>query len=150
MKCGSPARRLVNFGVGRDKVPCRNPAQEDELTNEALSAPETVRILLIEDNEADVYLMRRALDDEKFRYDLTTLEDGEMALSFIRREGKYAHAKQPKVIVLDLNVPRSSGIEVLKEIRGMRNLPISRSPFSLPLIHLKIKARLPHSGRPAF
>src|SRR5713226_4380169 len=128
MKCGSPARRLVNFGVGRDKVPCRNPAQEDELTNEALSAPETVRILLIEDNEADVYLMRRALDDEKFRYDLTTLEDGEVALSFIRREGEYAHAKQPKVIVLDLNLPRSSGIEVLKEIRGnaeFADLPVA-------------------------
>ena len=50
----------MNLGVGKGKIPCRRPAKEAEMTKEALSAPETVRILLIEDNAADADLMRYA------------------------------------------------------------------------------------------
>ena len=56
------------------------------------AAAEAVRILLIEDNAADVDLMKYALDEGHFRYELSTLTDGEEALAFIRREGKYADA----------------------------------------------------------
>ena len=76
------------------------------------------RVLLVEDNAADVHLMRYALDAERFRYELTTLKDGAEALAFIRREGKYAHAKQPGLIVMDLHLPEADGLEILKEIRG--------------------------------
>ena len=86
IKCGSPAGRLVNLGAGRGKVSLPPPAQEDELTKEALATPETVRILLIEDNAANADLVRYSLDAGHFRHKLTTLTDGEEALAFIRRE----------------------------------------------------------------
>jgi two-component system, chemotaxis family, response regulator Rcp1 len=118
MKCGTPAGRLVNLGAGRGRIPCRSPPEEDELTKEALAAPESFRILLIEDNAADAELIRYALDAGHFRYKLTTLRDGEEALAFIRREGAYADAmRQQEVIVMDLHLPRHDGIEVLQEIR---------------------------------
>jgi chemotaxis family two-component system response regulator Rcp1 len=82
------------------------------------TAPKTVRILLIEDNAADVDLMKYALDKGHFRYELITLKDGTEALAFIRGEGKYAHAAQPGLIVMDLHFPKSDGMEVLEEIRG--------------------------------
>jgi len=92
------------------------------------TAPEMARILLIEDNAADVDLMRYALDKEHFRYELRTLQDGAEALAFIRREGKYAHAAQPGLIVMDLHLPKNDGMEVLKELRGnaeFADLPVA-------------------------
>jgi chemotaxis family two-component system response regulator Rcp1 len=89
---------------------------------------EAVRILLIEDNAADVDLMRYALDKGHFPYELRTLPDGAEALAFIRREGKYAHAAQPGLIVMDLHLPKNDGMEVLEEIRGnaeFADLPVA-------------------------
>jgi chemotaxis family two-component system response regulator Rcp1 len=74
------------------------------------TAPKTARILLIEDNAADVDLMKYALDKGHFRYELITLKDGAEALAFIRGEGKYAHAAQPGLIVMDLHFPKSDGM----------------------------------------
>jgi len=62
--------------------------------------------------------MKYALDQGHFGYELSTLTDGAEALAFIRREGKYAHAAQPGLIVMDLHLPKNNGIEVLEEIRG--------------------------------
>jgi CheY-like chemotaxis protein len=93
------------------------------------AAAEGVRILLIEDNAADVDLMRYALDAGHFRYKLTTLTDGEEALAFIRREGAYADAmRQPALIVMDLHLPRHDGMEILQEIRRSKefaDLPVA-------------------------
>jgi chemotaxis family two-component system response regulator Rcp1 len=89
---------------------------------------EAVRILLIEDNPADVDLMKYALDQGHFRYELSTLTDGAEALAFIRREGKYAHAAQPGLIVMDLHLPKNDAMEVLEEIRGnaeFTDLPVA-------------------------
>src|SRR5216684_5454517 len=98
------------------------------MKNEAAAAPEAVRILLIEDNAADVDLMKYALDKGHFRYELSTLKDGAEALAFIRKEGKYAHAAQPGLIVMDLHLPKNDGMEVLQEIRGnaeFADLPVA-------------------------
>lgn len=75
------------------------------------------RILLVEDNSADVYLLRRALTDAGLTFELIVLEDGAEALSFIRAEGIHAGRAVPQLAVLDLNLPRSEGTEVLAALR---------------------------------
>jgi chemotaxis family two-component system response regulator Rcp1 len=88
------------------------------LTVKAATAPEVVRILLIEDSAADVKLLRYALDAARFRYELCTLEDGAEALAFVRRKGRYTDAtRKLQLIVMDLHLPKHDGIEVLREIR---------------------------------
>lgn len=92
------------------------------------AAPKTARILLIEDNAADVDLMKYALDKEYFHHALSMLKDGAEALAFIRKQGKYAHTPRPDLIVMDLHLPKNDGMEVLEEIRRIpefSNLPVA-------------------------
>jgi CheY-like chemotaxis protein len=77
-----------------------------------------IEILLVEDNAGDARLAREALREAKVRNNLTWLSDGEEALAFMRREGKYSHAPRPDLILLDLNLPRKDGREVLTEIKS--------------------------------
>jgi chemotaxis family two-component system response regulator Rcp1 len=77
-----------------------------------------VEILLVEDNPGDVRLTSEALRETNLVYNLSVVGDGEAALAFLRREGKYAAAPRPALILLDLNLPRKSGREVLQEIKG--------------------------------
>jgi len=80
-----------------------------------------IEILLVEDNAGDARLAREALREAKVRNNLTWLSDGEEALAFLRREGKYSHAPRPDLILLDLNLPRKDGREVLTEIKSDDN-----------------------------
>ncbi len=77
-----------------------------------------IEILLVEDNAGDARLAREALRDAKVRNNLTWLSDGEEALAFLRRKGKYSNAPRPDLILLDLNLPRKDGREVLSEIKA--------------------------------
>jgi len=77
-----------------------------------------IEILLVEDNLADVRLTQEALKEEKLYTNLSIVVDGVEALAFLRREGKYANAVQPDLILLDLNLPRKGGREVLEEIKN--------------------------------
>ncbi|MGH9626210.1 MAG: response regulator [Bryobacteraceae bacterium] len=86
------------------------------------STHEAVNILLIEDNLADVRLFRRALQQTEMRHCLSVLHDGEDAVEYLFRRGEHAGAIVPDLIVLDLNLPRKSGLEILKEIRADRAL----------------------------
>ena len=72
-----------------------------------------VEILLVEDNPGDARLAKEALKDAKVRNNLHWVEDGVEAIAFLRREGKYADAPRPDVILLDLNLPKKDGSEVL-------------------------------------
>jgi two-component system, chemotaxis family, response regulator Rcp1 len=84
-------------------------------------------ILLVEDHPGDVRLAREALRDAKIDNDLLVLTDGAEALSFLRREGSYAEAVRPDLVLLDLNLPRRSGCEVLEEMRrdpGLASIPV--------------------------
>lgn len=81
-----------------------------------------VEILLVEDNPADVRLMKEGLRDAKMRNNLHVVEDGVDAMAYLRREGKYSNAVSPDIVLLDLNLPKKSGIEVLQEIKGDENL----------------------------
>ncbi len=85
-----------------------------------------IEVLLVEDNPGDVRLTREALKEGKVHNNLHVAPDGVEALAFLRREGKYADAVRPDLILLDLNLPRKSGREVLEEVKGdpaLRNIP---------------------------
>ncbi|HEX2208573.1 MAG TPA: response regulator [Longimicrobium sp.] len=90
-------------------------------------ASQPIEVLLVEDNPGDVRLTREALRDGKVHNNLSVAPDGVEALAFLRREGKYADAPRPDVILLDLNLPRKDGREVLEEIKAdpsLRNIPV--------------------------
>lgn len=77
-----------------------------------------VEILLIEDNPGDVRLTKEALKENKINNKLHVVEDGEAAIAFLKRNGSYASALRPDLIILDLNLPIKDGREVLEEIKA--------------------------------
>lgn len=86
-----------------------------------------VEILLVEDNPGDVRLTREAFREGKIRNNLYVTVDGAEGLAFLRREGKYADAARPDIILLDLNLPKKNGIEVLAEIKSnddLKRIPV--------------------------
>ena len=88
---------------------------------------EPIEILLVEDNPGDVRLTREALKINKVRNNLSVAEDGESALALLRREYPHRDAPRPDLILLDLNLPRINGREVLAEIKGdpeLKRIPV--------------------------
>lgn len=86
-----------------------------------------IDILLVEDNMADVRLTREALKEAKVLNTLHVAQDGMAALAFLRQEGKYAQSPRPDLILLDLNLPKRDGREVLGEIKQdetLRRIPV--------------------------
>jgi CheY-like chemotaxis protein len=82
----------------------------------------SAKILLVEDNPGDVRLTREALKEGKILNELSVVEDGVEALAYLRREGRYTEAERPDLILLDLNLPKKDGREVLEEIKGDNSL----------------------------
>jgi chemotaxis family two-component system response regulator Rcp1 len=87
------------------------------------------RLLVVEDSESDVELLREALADSEPGVAMDIVRHGEDALAFLRREGQFAAAAHPDLVVLDLNLPRMGGFEVLKALRAdvdprLRRLPV--------------------------
>ncbi len=86
-----------------------------------------VRILLVEDNRADVRLTQEALRESTVPSELHVARDGEEALQFLRREASYADRPRPDLVLLDLNMPKKDGREVLAEVKGdpdLRRIPV--------------------------
>lgn len=86
-----------------------------------------VEILLVEDNPGDIRLTMEALKEHKVLNKLSVVNDGVEAISFMRREGKFADAHRPDLILLDLNLPKKSGKEVLEEIKNdpdLKRIPV--------------------------
>ena len=81
-----------------------------------------IEILLVEDNPGDIRLTQEAFKDGKLLNKLHVVEDGMEALAFLNREGKYTDAPRPELILLDLNLPRKDGRDVLAEIKVDRDL----------------------------
>jgi two-component system response regulator len=84
----------------------------------------SIEILLIEDNPGDADLAREALENSKVHNTLNVVQDGEAAMAFLRRKGQYASAPRPDLILLDLNLPKKDGREVLAEVKADADLKI--------------------------
>lgn len=101
-----------------------------------------IEILLVEDNEDDAVLTMEALKEGRVRNNLTWVEDGVAALSYLRREGEYAQAPRPDLILLDHHMPRKNGLQVLEEIKQdprLRQIPVVMMTMSSD-DHLILKA----------
>lgn len=95
------------------------------MSNSELMHP--IEILLVEDSPADVRLTLEALKEEKIHNNLSVVSDGVEALAFLHREGKYSQSPRPDLILLDLNLPRKDGREVLAEIKNddkLKSIPV--------------------------
>jgi two-component system, chemotaxis family, response regulator Rcp1 len=86
-----------------------------------------MEILMVEDNPADVGLTIEALDEEHIRHHVSVVEDGLEALAFLRRDGAFAGAPRPDLILLDLNIPKMKGHDLLKKLHDdpdLKQIPV--------------------------
>ncbi|HEX6930677.1 MAG TPA: response regulator [Streptosporangiaceae bacterium] len=86
-----------------------------------------IQILLVEDDPGDVLITREAFAENKVRNQLSVVSDGEAAMAFLRREKGFASAPRPDLVLLDLNLPRKAGHEVLAEIKSdpdLQRIPV--------------------------
>ncbi|TDD16394.1 response regulator [Nonomuraea diastatica] len=86
-----------------------------------------IDVLLVEDDQADILLTKEAFDLNKVRNRLNVVNDGEQAMAYLRREGDHRDAIRPDLILLDLNLPRMSGREVLRAVKddpALRTIPV--------------------------
>ena len=93
----------------------------------SLPSTRTIEILLVEDSEPDILLTEEAFSEARVPNRLHIVRDGEEALQFLRREGEHAQAPRPDVILMDINMPRKNGLEVLEEIKAdadLRSIPV--------------------------
>ncbi len=86
------------------------------------NSPKPIEILLVEDNPGDARLAKEALRDSKLLNNLYIAEDGVEAINFLQKKEKYISAKRPDLIILDLNLPRKDGREVLADIKADESL----------------------------
>ena len=95
------------------------------MNNSRIGAP--IEILLVEDNPGDVRLAREALKENKVRNNVHVVEDGEAAMEFLRKQNKYQNVPRPDLVLLDLNLPKKDGREVLAEIKAdddLKRIPV--------------------------
>jgi len=100
----------------------------------------TIKILALDDNDADIYHLRTVLDRMGVSYRMSELADGESAVSFLLKRGEYRQAFDPDLIFLDLNLPKRSGVEVLEALPPHRKFPLCILTIS-PLERDKLKKK---------
>jgi two-component system, chemotaxis family, response regulator Rcp1 len=86
-----------------------------------------IQILLVEDNPLDVSLIKEALAESQSRPRVSVIQDGEDALHFLRQEGRYGQAPRPDLVLLDLNLPKKDGRELLAEMKrdpSLKHIPV--------------------------
>lgn len=95
--------------------------------NSDIDGSRPIEILMVEDNPGDILLTREAMKEAKLRNRLNIANDGVEAMEFLRRQGRYADAPRPDLILLDLNLPRMDGREVLTKLKNdpdLKNIPV--------------------------
>jgi CheY-like chemotaxis protein len=83
---------------------------------------ETINILLVEDNEGDIVLTQEALEETYLNLKLSVVRDGKEAIDFVSKQGKYTTADLPDLLLLDINLPKKNGLEVLQFIKGKESI----------------------------
>jgi CheY-like chemotaxis protein len=86
-----------------------------------------INILLVEDNEGDILLTLEALNEAKIHNQINVVKDGDAALKYMKKEGEYAEAETPDLVLLDINLPKMDGIEVLANLKNddlLRVIPV--------------------------
>lgn len=101
----------------------------------SIMTDQRVEILLVEDNEDDIVIIQESFADAKLVNVLNTVRDGEEALAYLRREGRYKDAHRPGLVLLDINMPKKNGFEVLE---GMKANPVLRQ---IPVVMLTMSER---------
>lgn len=84
-------------------------------------------VLLVEDNEGDILLAKEAVEELKLSINLNIVKDGEKALAYLRREAEFTTATHPDLVLLDINIPKISGLDVLKKLKSdplLKSIPI--------------------------
>src|SRR6202521_4425867 len=122
----------IGLAICKKIPPCRGKGGMRGMN--ALAEPKPIELLLVEDNPGDVRLTREVLKDGKFRNNMSVAADGQAAMDYLHRNGKYADAVRPDVILLDLNLPIKDGREVLAEIKQSSELK------SIPIVILTTSA----------
>jgi len=93
----------------------------------SIMTDQRVEILLVEDNEDDIVIIQESFADARLVNVLNTVRDGEEALAYLRREGRYKGAHRPGLVLLDINMPKKNGFEVLEEMKAapvLRQIPV--------------------------
>jgi CheY-like chemotaxis protein len=89
--------------------------------------PQPIEILLVDDNDDDIVLLEESFRDSRFLSLMQIVHDGDEALAYLRREGKYATAKPPGLVLLDINMPKMNGFDVLQVMKAdpvLRTIPV--------------------------
>lgn len=88
---------------------------------------EPIHILLVEDNEGDILLTKEAFEEARITVELSVVRDGKEAIDFVSKQGKYVGALMPDLLLLDVNLPKKNGLEVLqfmKENNSLKHIPV--------------------------
>lgn len=92
------------------------------ITQAELRNARPIEILLVEDNEGDIFLTRKAFEKAKIANHIHSATDGEMAIDMLNQTGKYKDIPRPDIVLLDINLPKKNGIQLLEEIKSDENL----------------------------